>query len=514
MTDTSARLHRLATHMGQPERLDDVLEEALHGLRGVMDYDLAAVYRLRGDTLVVAAAAGPLADARVRAHRLDLAAFPTVRRALRTRRPIPLAAHDHESDEGDPYDGLLDLPPGHSCMVVPLFTGDRTLGIITLDRTSCGVFPDDMVEMAGVYGQLVSMAMSFADQAAEIDRYRHQLLEQNRLLLEEIGGAEVATTRLESAHAPSMRTLVQQARQVARSDVPVLVQGETGTGKEVLAQALHAWSPRALGPFVKLNCSAIPETLVESELFGHVRGAFSGAERDRPGRFRTADGGTLLLDEIGDMPLSAQARLLRVLQEGAFEPVGSDETTRVDVRVIAATHVDLKKAVQDGRFREDLYYRLAVFPLRLPALRERGDDVPALAEAMLAELATRGGRGPWTLTRDALIALRAQAWPGNVRQLRNTLERATILRPSGPLDAVALGLDALPTIGPRPTTAEAGTFPTYREAERRYLAAALAHTEGRIYGADGAADLVDLRPTTLQSKLQKAGLKGRRGGAP
>jgi transcriptional regulator with GAF, ATPase, and Fis domain len=514
MSDTPTRLHRLATHMGQPERLAQVLEEALHGLRGVMDYDLAAIYRLRGDTLVVAAAAGPLADARVRAHRLDLAAFPTVRRALRTRRPIPLEAHDHASDEGDPYDGVLDLPPGHSCMVVPLFTGARTLGIITLDRTSCGVYPSDAVEMAGVYGQLVSMAMSYADQAAEIDRYRHQLVEQNRLLVEETGGAEVATTRLESAHAPRMRALVQQAQQVGRSDVPVLVQGETGTGKEVLAQALHAWSPRALGPFVKLNCSAIPDTLVESELFGHVRGAFSGAERDRPGRFRTADGGTLLLDEIGDMPLSAQARLLRVLQEGAFEPVGSDETVRVDVRVIAATHVDLAQAVRDGRFREDLYYRLAVFPLQLPPLRQRTEDVPALADAMLAELATRPGRGPWTLTREADIALRAQAWPGNVRQLRNTLERATILRPSGSLDAAALGLDTLPAIERRDSVGPGRGFPTYREAERGYLAAALARTEGRIYGPNGAAQLVDLRPTTLQSKLQRAGLKEPRPDAP
>ena len=508
MPDTPSQLHRLATHVGQPERLDLVLEEALHGLRAVMEYDLAAVYRLRGETLVVAAAAGPLADARVRAHRLDLTAFPTVRRALRTRRPIPLAAHDHTSDEGDPYDGVLDLPPGHSCMVVPLFNGEQTLGIITLDRSSCGVYPDDAVEMAGVYGQLVSMAMAFADQAAQIDRYRHQLLEHNRLLVEETGGADVATTRLESARAPQMRTLVQQARQVARSDVPVLVQGETGTGKEVLAQALHAWSPRALGPFVKLNCSAIPDTLVESELFGHVRGAFSGAERDRPGRFRTADGGTLLLDEIGDMPLSAQARLLRVLQEGAFEPLGSDQTVRVDVRVIAATHVDLAQAVRAGRFREDLYYRLAVFPLHLPALRDRPDDVPALASAVLDELAGRGGRGPWTLTRDAAVALRAQPWPGNVRELRNALERATILHPSGPLDARALGLAALPAVGRRPDAGPARPFPTYREAERQYLAAALTRAGGRIYGQTGAAQLVDLRPTTLQSKLQRAGLKG------
>lgn len=341
---------------------------------------------------MVAAAAGPLPDARVRAHRLDLAAFPAVRRALHARRPLPLEAHDHSGDGGDPYDGLLDLPAGHSCVVVPLFTGATTLGIVTLDRTSCGVYPDDAVD--------------------------------------------------------------------------------------------------------------------------HVRGAFSGADRDRPGRFRTADGGTLLLDEIGDMPLSAQARLLRVLQGGAFEPVGSDEPVRVDVRVIAATHVDLAQAVRDGRFREDLYDRLAVSPLQLPPLRDRSDDVHSIAEMTLTELSTRPGRGPWTLTRNAAVALRAQAWPGNVRQLRNTLERATILHPSGALDAAALGLDTLPAIAPRGPTAADPTFPTYRESERRYLAAALARTEGRIHGVAGAAQLVDRRPTTLQSKLRRAGLKAPRPDAP
>src|SRR5690606_37865212 len=218
--------------------------------------------------------------------------------------------------------------------------------------------------------------------------------------------------------------LVRVAKQVAASQLPVLIGGETGSGKEVLAQAIHAWSPRSEGPFVKLNCAAIPENLVESELFGHVKGAFSGAAMARRGRFLTANGGSILLDEIGDMPLGAQAKLLRVLQEGTFEALGSDDTIRVDVRVIAATHTDLREAVQNGTVREGLYDRLAGFPIQLPALRDRVEDIPIIASEVLERLAAKTGRGPWTLSNPALERLVAHPWPGNVRELANVLERA------------------------------------------------------------------------------------------
>jgi len=513
LVDYTADLHALAALVAGRADTEDVLDRALAALAALIPHDLAVVFRLDGPRLRAVAATGPLASPRVRAHSLDLARFPTIRRALELRMPIALAEHNHAGDEGDPFDGVLDFSHGHACMVVPLFAGERSLGIITMDGRACGMYPPEHVRLAGVYGQLVSLALLLADQASLLDRYRHQLKEQNQLLTEEIGGAD-ACRRLEASRAPAMADVVRLARQVAPAALPVLIRGETGTGKEVLAQAIHRWSPRTDGPFVKLNCSAIPENLVESELFGHVKGAFSGADRDRRGRFVTANGGTLLLDEIGDMPLSAQAKLLRVLQEGTFEPVGADRTVRVDVRVLAATHVDLEKAVADGRFRQDLYYRLAVFPLRLPPLRERPDDiVPIALEALDAE-AARARRGPWTLPPETRAVMERAPWPGNVRELVNALERATILQGKGPLSVEHLGLlrqggppgpQATPPLSPAALAPPA--LPSFEENERSYLSALLDRTDGKLYGDDGAAAIAGLPPTTLRSRMVKLGLR-------
>jgi transcriptional regulator with GAF, ATPase, and Fis domain len=366
-----------------------------------------------------------------------------------------------------------------------------------------------------VYGQIVSMAMLFAEQSHLLDRYRRLLKEENRLLREEVWGAAEACRKVRASNCPTMRAVAHAAEQVARTSLPVLLTGETGSGKEVLASAIHAWSLRADQPFVTLNCAAIPENLVESELFGYVRGAFSGAVADRPGRFVTANGGTLFLDEIGDMPLSAQAKLLRVLEEGTFEPVGSDRSIRVDVRVIAATHVDLPAAVKARTFREDLYFRIAVFPLRLPPLHERREDIGPLAQQFLDDLAAKRGLGPWTLSSAAAAALVDADWPGNVRQLVNTLERATILRPSGILEPDDLALMTSPPAlripildsGFCPEELDADPLLSYVDNERRHLSAALARSGGKIYGPDGAAAILGLRPTTLQSKLRKLGLR-------
>ena len=505
--DPAEDLQRLVEIASHPQAIDDLLERALHSLGSVINYDLAALYELRDDALHVRAAVGSLVSPKIREHTLDLHHFPTVRRALETRRPIPLHEHDHSGDEGDPYDGVLDLPPGHSCMVVPLFANDQSLGVITLDRTICQPYDEQSVVLAGVYGQVVSLAIAFARQADRLDRYRKQLERHNQLLIEEAGPTVDARTRIESSLSPAMRELTHLARQVSDADMPVLIRGETGTGKEVLAQAIHAWSRRANRPFIKLNCAAIPEHLVESELFGHIKGAFSGATRDRAGRFVTANHGTLLLDEIGDMPAAAQSKLLRVLQEGSFEPVGSDQPISVDVRVIAASHVDLEAAVRAGRFRQDLYFRLAVFPLELPPLRDRSEDIAPIAEQTLADLSKRSGRGPWTLSPSARDYLAQGAWPGNVRELVNAIERATILQPQGVIETHHL----TPTrrLDPVPTVAQNESLEPLlplREAERRHLVAALRRTRGKIYGINGAARLLDLKPTTLQSKLKKHGI--------
>ncbi len=516
--DHATDLQRLVELATQPHSITDVLRGALASLRDLVPYDLAAIFELDGDRLHLRVAEGPLADGRVRGHVLELSEFPTIRRALETRRPIPLEEHHHHGEEGDPYDGILDLPAGHSCMVVPLYAAGRSLGLITLDRSTCGVYEDEAVRLAGVYGQIVSIAMLFAEQAQLLDRYRRQVREEHRLLEQDTGrGGALATRRLEASKAESMQELLRLARRVAASDMPVLLAGETGTGKEVLAEAIHAWSPRLDGPFVKLNCAAMPSELVESELFGHVRGAFSGASRERRGRFLTANGGTILLDEIGDMPLEAQAKLLRVLQEGTFEPVGSDRSVRVDVRVIAASHVELREAVAEGRFREDLYYRLSGFPLTLPPLRERLEDLPEIAAGILGELAARHGRGPWSISADGLQRLLAHRWPGNVRELVNTLERATILMPEGEIGPAELGLVPA-TSSPRSrsiraTRPEPVELETFEEAQRAYFARVLTRTGGRIYGEGGAAELTGLKPTTLQSRLKKLGVDHRKFGS-
>ncbi|MEQ1504932.1 MAG: sigma 54-interacting transcriptional regulator [Myxococcota bacterium] len=498
--DPLVELAGLVADPGSRERL---LERALDGLRAQIPYDLAAVFVLEDRQLRLIAAAGRLDGPEVRRHTLSLDAFPTMQRALTSRRPVALDHHHHASAEGDPYRGVLDLPDGHGCLVVPLFAGGHDLGIITLDRAACGVYPAEAVEMAGLYGQLVSLALLFARQADLLDRYRFRLQERNQTLVRATGGADVAIRRLEASRSPAMRRVVELARQAARSDIPLLVLGETGTGKEVLAQAIHAWSPRADGPFVRLNCAAIAEHLVESELFGHVRGAFTGATSDRRGHFASADGGTLLLDEVGEMPLVTQAKLLRVLQEGTFHPVGSDKPVRVDVRVIAATHRDLRRATEPRTFREDLYYRLSVFPLELPPLRDRPEDVGPVARTFLDELAERTGRGPWTLGDDALAALRGARWRGNVRELVNTLERATILVPAGAIGPTHLGLDP----GSRDGGAgEPAAVPSFVEAERRYFERLLAASDGRITGAGGAAERAGLNPSTLRSKRQTHGV--------
>ncbi|MGH1341875.1 MAG: sigma-54-dependent Fis family transcriptional regulator [Nannocystales bacterium] len=504
--DHASDLRRLAEMASRPQALADVLRGALASLRDVVPYDLAAVYELERDELRLRLASGPLADERVAGHVLRLDRFPSIAHALERRRPVAQTEEQHSSEEGDPYDGVLDLPAGHSCMVVPLFASDRSLGIITLDRTTCQTYSPEVVQLAGVYGQIVSIAMLFAEQAELLERYRRQLNEEKQLLQQRTGGGRWAIRALEASLSSPMQHVVRLAKQVSGAELPVLISGETGTGKEVLAQAIHAWSPRAEQPFITLNCAALPENLVESELFGHVKGAFSGAAAERRGRFLTANGGTLLLDEIGDMSLATQAKLLRVLQEGTFEPVGADRLVRVDVRVLAASHVDLREAVREGRFREDLYYRLAGFPLELPPLRERHEDIAGIAGGVLESLARRTGRGPWSFGSEVLEALARHTWPGNVRELVNVLERAVILQPSGALAVQHILLNPGSTERtPVPPPAD-DPFLAFDDMQRAYFERAIERTSGKIYGAGGAAQLVGMKPTTLQSRLKKLGI--------
>jgi hydrogenase-4 transcriptional activator len=307
-----------------------------------------------------------------------------------------------------------------------------------------------------------------------------------------------------------LRPVMERVALVATSDVPVLIIGETGAGKEVIARAIHESSARSRGPFVRVNCGAIPRELVDSELFGHERGAFTGAVASRRGWFERADEGTLLLDEIGDLPPPAQVRLLRVLQEGRFERVGSERPRRVSVRVVAATHQDLPRMVQEGRFREDLWYRIAGFPILLPPLRERKQDIAPLAEHFCRRAARRFGV-PYRAPGPADLALLTDyPWPGNIRELATVIDRAVLLADGDRLDvATALGglaaSPATPVSAPAPSPSPTG-FMTLDDAVRRHIEAALAATRGRIEGPRGAGALLGVNPHTLRARMRRLGI--------
>jgi PAS domain S-box-containing protein len=304
----------------------------------------------------------------------------------------------------------------------------------------------------------------------------------------------------------AMRHVLQDVQQVAATDSTVLILGETGTGKELIARAIHAASGRSDKPLIKVNCSAIPATLMESEFFGHEKGAFTGATAKRDGRFALADGGTIFLDEIGDLSLDLQAKLLRVLQEGEFEPVGSSRTRKVDVRAIAATNHNLLQEVRDGEFREDLYYRLNVFPIEMPALRERGDDVLLLAAAFTKKFAKQIGRSIEGLTENSARRLKAYDWPGNVRELQNVVERAVITSREGRLNLDRALPESAAAAPPVSTTAVLTTT-ELRQLERQNILRALEACRGRVAGKDGAAQLLGMSPSTLTSRMKALGIK-------
>ncbi len=339
-------------------------------------------------------------------------------------------------------------------------------------------------------------------------RLREELERERDFLREEVNealnfGPIVGTS-------PKLMKTLRQVDAVARTPASVLLLGESGVGKELIARAIHAASERGDGPLVKVNCASIPTELFESEFFGHVKGAFTGAYKDRVGRFQLADGGSIFLDEVGEIPLELQGKLLRVLQESEFERVGEDVTRTVDVRVIAATNRDLDALIESGEFREDLYYRLSVFPIDVPPLRERGDDVVRLAQEFLRQTCKAFGREQMSLTRAQAETLRRYNWPGNVRELKNVIERAVILSRGKTLRLDLSMPDDSATIDPTPTTPtddDVLTENALRALEIDNTKKALARTNWRVSGSGGAAELLGVRPTTLADRMRKWGLK-------
>ena len=341
---------------------------------------------------------------------------------------------------------------------------------------------------------------------AEVEQLKHRLELENAYLQEEINSGFNHHQII--GQSAAVQHTVQQIQLVAATDATVLIQGESGTGKELIARAIHETSPRSRRSLIRVNCAAIPADLFESEFFGHVKGAFTGAAHDRPGRFELADGGTLFLDEVGEIPLHLQGKLLRVLQEQQFERVGEARTRHVDVRIIAATNRDLKRHVEEGKFREDLYFRLNVFPIESVPLRRRREDIPLLAQHFLGKACTRMNKPGLKISLSQLERLVQYHWPGNIRELENVIERQVILARGQALQFSELQLASPPENKPLPRATRTLDTPVLREdalqlQQRDNILAALAQCRGRVFGAQGAAALLGIPPTTLASRLRK-----------
>ncbi len=396
----------------------------------------------------------------------------------------------------------------------PIVFKSEVLGVVIgFTRSN---LPAEAQPWGRIFADHIGAAIANARAFAEIQRLKAQLELQNAYLQEEVVEAKAFGDLV--GQSAALRQIVSQIDLVAPTEASVLILGETGTGKELVAHEIHRRSGRKDGPLVRVNCASIPRDLFESEFFGHVKGSFTGAIKDRAGRFETAEGGTLLLDEIGEVPMEVQIKLLRVLQEKRYERVGDDRTRQADVRIIAATNKDLKKAVAAGRFREDLYYRLHVFPIQVPPLRERKDDIPLLARHF-ADLSVRELKCPKPrLTRAAFLKLQSYDWPGNVRELRNVIERAVILARGSVLDfelpMSAPSATAAVRVTPRATTGagpkaepEFFTEAELARRERDNLLVILERAHWKVKGPDGAAELLGVKPTTLFSRMRRMGLR-------
>jgi transcriptional regulator with GAF, ATPase, and Fis domain len=397
---------------------------------------------------------------------------------------------------------------------IPLGSSEGATGVLTLIAREGRIFDANHRAMATALQEPLSAALENDRRLHEMAALREAAEADRSSLLRRLGRTEISDTIV--GNETGLRHVMERVELVSRSDVPVLILGETGTGKELVARAIHNRSERSSGPFIRVNCGAIPHELIDSQLFGHERGSFTGANETRQGWFERANGGTLFLDEVGELPLNAQVRFLRVLQDGFVERVGGQNAIHVDVRIVAATHRDLAVMVRETRFREDLWYRIAVFPVLLPPLRERKDDIPDLARHFAQRAAIRFGLAPVEPSKADLRLLAAYHWPGNIRELGAVIDRAAILGDGRSLEiATALGLaDKPPHLstdepagnGSATSALKRSTIIPLADAMREHIEAALETTQGRIEGNRGAAALLQINPHTLRARMRKLGI--------
>jgi formate hydrogenlyase transcriptional activator len=472
------------------ERTAIFLHEAGQGVLRlfILESSLPTTYFTVGLTM-------PVADSHV--GRVFERREPLVRRDLATEREYP-------AEEMAYRDGV------RSYVIVPLVVRGGGVGVLAVASTAPDQYSDEDVRFLQQVAGQVALAIANMIAYEEIAALKARLEHENVYLQEEIQREHNFVEMV--GNSPALLALLRRVEQVAPTDSTVLISGETGTGKELIARAIHARSARRERALVKMNCAAISAGLVESELFGHVKGAFTGAIDRRVGRFELADGGTIFLDEVGELPLDTQVKLLRVLQEQEFEPVGSSRTARVDVRVIAATNRNLKEAVEAGRFRADLFYRLNVVPLAVPPLRERTGDIPLLVMFFLGHFGGKLGKRIDAVAKETMERLVAYPWPGNIRELQNVIERAAVLCQG---TALELDDDLLPVAPSAPGTEAAappGRMGTLAEMERAHIVGVLDRVSWLIEGPRGAARILGLHPNTLRSRMDRLGIRRPRHG--
>lgn len=478
------------------------MEIVLDALNDIIPYELAVILsKEANDNLKVRYARGSLVRENLKEYEIKIKDRPDIAEVLLDGH-VKLVEETNEAGHHDTYENLIDLPMGHSCMLAPLRINDETLGLMTLDHSQCDMFTPQRVNMANSLTKLIALALAQAMVNDSLLNEKETLIYERTALLGDI------SSMVEGLVGNSMiwMQVIEKIKLVAPTESHVMILGETGTGKEQVAKAIYSLSKRSTKPFITLNCSALNYNLAESELFGHEKGAFTGAVSSRRGRFELADGGILFLDEIGDLPIDIQPKLLRAIQEGTFERLGSEKTLKADVRIICATNVDLETKVKEGKFREDLFYRLNVFPINLPPLRERKEDIYILSNYFLEKLSKKFIDKKLVLSNEAVKLLRENTWLGNVRELQNTLERAAILSKDGTIKPSHLIFEKNPKSDNNCEDKEK-TVQSLDEETKKIIKKALDLTNGKIYGNDGAAAILKMKPTTLQSKMKKLKIK-------
>ena len=493
-----------ATFISLPaDQLDGQIKEGLKRICETLELDRSTLAQISAENNKLIITHSWAADGFEALPPLTQNDFPWVTRSLLSGQRASFARIDDPPEEATTDKETLHLRGPKSNVTFPLSAGGKIIGVLGFGSLRAErEWPAPLVDRLGMAAQIFANAISRAGAERELNKAHQEIAElKQRLEKENVYLRE--EVRLEYHHGEvvgdgdGIRQVLQEVEQVAPTDSTVLVLGETGTGKELIARTIHEHSLRKGRVMVKVNCAALPATLIESELFGREKGAFTGALTREIGRFELANGSTILLDEVGELPIELQSKLLRVLQEGEFERLGSSKTIKVDVRVIAATSTNLQQAVQEGKFREDLFYRLNVFPITIPPLRERQEDIPPLVWHFLGQLCQRMGRSIETVHGATMDAFKSYSWPGNVRELRNVIERFLITSTGTVFRAKLPPVEA----------AEAGARPqTLEEVERNYLLRIMEMAGWRVRGEGGAAQILGLKPTTLESRMQKLGL--------